>query len=169
MPEENPLMFERFQLWLYTGKIVEAPGHLDFPIHSRILANLYIFGEARGMPELQNAVTDEVIDQYEQSALIPTGEIRHIYENTSEKSPIRRLCVDMMIQLSDELSDPSSSAGADLLRSNHWPKEFLADLIIALCGIVAAHGPGKDFSEDRQQYHVSTSDNQGDVEEEKNS
>ena len=169
MPEEDPLIFNRFQLWLYTGNIVEAPGQSSPPIGDRTLTDLYILGEARGILGLQNAATDEVIDRFKKTGIIRAREIRHIYDNTSEKSPMRNLYVDMMTELSAELTDPSWDSGATYFASEYFPREFLTDLILALYHKVAVHEPKsyKDFSKDRQQYHVSTSDNQGDIEEEK--
>ena len=104
-------MFKPFQFWLYTGNIFEAPEHSASPEDHRTLTNLYIFGEARGVPGLQNAATDAVIDQDQKSHILYVTEIRHVCDNSSEKSPMRRLYVDMMIGSLANLRDPGWGIG----------------------------------------------------------
>ena len=158
MPEDDPSVFKRFQLWLYTGSILEAPGQSASTIDASTLTDLYLFGEARGIPALQNAATNEVIDKIEESNTIPALEVRHVYDHTCEKSPMRRLYVDLMIYRGANLRNPTWGIGTSNLKYD-YPVEFLMDLILAQYDILAVRPQHKDFSKDRQQYHVPTSGN----------
>ena len=93
LPEENATMFKRFQLWVYTNKIL-AEGEDENAIEYQTLADLYIFGDIRGIPDLQNGAMDTIIDKKASEKTIPAYEFRFIYKNSVDGSPLRRLCVD---------------------------------------------------------------------------
>ncbi len=89
LPSEDPGTFESFQLWAYTGSILEE-GENAAGISWEILVSLYIFGNAHGISGLQNAVIDLIIDKHDVDKKTPIVEIRKIWGQTSEASPLRR-------------------------------------------------------------------------------
>ena len=177
LPEERPQMFKRFLLWLYSGSIIESPKETCDKIHWKDLFGLYIFGDARSIPALQNAVIDALIDKCEQTDAIPTHYFVYIYDNTVDKSPLRRLVVDWIIYGIDHLAywsgfdtkdrrKCSSSSISSFMylecgtltpcpSIDHFPRECLFDIIMA-----QAHASGKstlkplDFKRIRELYYV---------------
>ena len=101
LPEDDPDMFKRFQLWLYTGSVVESPTEASTTVDWQCLFNLYIFGDARGVAHLQNATMDALIDKSHAENLIPTMQYKYVYENTADNSLLRRLLVDWITQRCD--------------------------------------------------------------------
>lgn len=51
LPEENETMFRRFQLWVYTKKLLEDDESF-IGIDWKPLVDLYIFGDKYGIPDL---------------------------------------------------------------------------------------------------------------------
>ena len=150
LPEDDPEMFAHFELWLYTGNILESHESVK-DITWDVLTRIYSFGEARGIPELQNAAIDVYIDKYYASSKIPIHLLNFIYENTLDSSPLRNLLVDLMTceavltdsQWFDEQTQPL------------YPQQFLFDLVKSLY----EHGAGTKnkvigFKALRSNYHV---------------
>ena len=96
MPDEDVDTFTCFQIWLYSKELPltdisgEELDEVDF-------VDLYIFGEARDIPEFQNAVMDALITKDATSTAVTTGAIRRIYEHTSKTSPLRKLILDFVL------------------------------------------------------------------------
>lgn len=148
--EDDPVVFSHFELWLYTGKILELHESVK-NIAWRVLTKIYLFGDARGIPELQNATIDLYIDKNYAAKEIPTYEINLIYENTLENSPLRRLLVDFM-SFNTVLTDPGWFSENV---NSRYPKQFLLDLVVSLY----EKGAGTktkitDFRLVRSDYHV---------------
>ncbi|KAL8797391.1 MAG: hypothetical protein Q9195_000546 [Heterodermia aff. obscurata] len=155
LPEENPSMFERFQLWLYTGSIIEL--HEKDRLSSKVLVDLYIFGETRIIPGLQNAVIDSTIDELIQYQLISVRSIDYLYANTSKRSPIRKLYVEMIVDNNIDLKDLKWGIKGEAPGFT-YPREFLADVILSQHDRLAGHRQKcKDFSKERERYYVLTS------------
>jgi len=98
MLNEDPTLFEYFQIWLYSKEILtndKVQG--DNPW--RVLVDLFVFGDARGILHLQNATVDAIITKPWDLNQISTRSIRYIYEETPEHSPLRRLFVESMANL----------------------------------------------------------------------
>ena len=125
MPEDDPDVFSHFAIWLYSGNILGSHEDIE-DIDWTVLTNLYLFGEARGIYILQNAAIDLCIDKFDGGDVIPTSEIYHVYENTAEDSPFRRLCVDWFtfeVTLRREWFRDDGN--------EHFPKDFLFDLAVS--------------------------------------
>ena len=154
-------MFQRFQLWLYTGSILETPEQDRPP--SAVLLNLYIFGETRIIPELQNVAIDSTIDRPMQKSSIPAVLINHLYANTSKGSPMRQLYVDMMVDGDIDVRDPIWGIEGEITR-NLYPKEFLADMIFSMQDrLLGKRQKRIDFTKERQRYYVPTSNGKADT------
>ena len=154
-------MFKRFQLWLYTGSILEAPDQAR--PSCKVLADLYIFGETRIMPELQNAVIDAIIDCLMKDNLLSVGSIDYIYANTPKGSPIRQLYVEMMVNGNVDLRDPIWGIEGKT-PGIIYPREFLADMIFSMQDrFVGKHKKRVDFTRERQRYYLPTSNGEADT------
>ena len=105
LPEDDPEVFQRFQLWLYTGSVIESSGEGTKAIDWMVFFRLYVFGDARGVAGLQNATIDALIDKSHKEIALPSilGP-NYIYDNTVEKSPLRRLMVDWVVYRAGDLS-----------------------------------------------------------------
>ena len=127
LPDDDPVAFSHFQLWLYTGNILEShesAKDIDWPV----LLDIYLFGDVRGIPGLQNKAIDVFIDKNVAMNQIPNSLLRRIYENTFGGSPLRKLLVDMMT-FNANLTD---SHWFDEKKLVLYPQEFLIDLAKSL-------------------------------------
>ena len=126
LPDDDPVAFSHFQLWLYTGNIIEShESPKDIPWE--VLIDLYLFGDARGIPRLQNEAIDLFIEKSDVMNEIPSGELNFIYQNTVDGSPLRKLMVDMMT-FDAVLTDSMWFDEEPTL----YPQQFLFDLAKSL-------------------------------------
>ncbi|KAL9631440.1 MAG: hypothetical protein Q9164_005891, partial [Protoblastenia rupestris] len=154
LPEDDINTFTHFQYWLYTDTVLLARQDNDLKnrdIDWATLMRLYIFGQARQVPLLQNAVMDGFITLQEVKRWTPLDQIRLVYDETLEHSPLRRLYVDKTVN-SARPDDPTwfSEATYDL-----FCPRFLFDVSKAYCERVAGKGEKiTDFWAVRENYHV---------------
>ena len=80
-------------------------------------------------PELQNHAIDAVIDKTAALDVIPMDFVRHIYENTQQKSLLRKLLVDKCARTGNISQGASSCQDG---KKTSCPKVFLWDLAPAL-------------------------------------
>ena len=147
MPDEDIEMFKNFQIGLYT-KEIQLADKAGKEINSDILVDLHILEEARGIPDLQNAAIDAFIAQLLGSRQFPTGLIRHVFGNTAEKSPLRRLFVDMCHCC-------CKTGYFDEEFYGNYSRRFLFDLAVAHCELAEGIGSKiQEFTADRSLYYV---------------
>ena len=151
LPEDDPATFQIVKNWLYTQKLVtEDEKGEDASCSSKMLMALYVFGDARGIPHLQNAVINAIRNQ----KAIPVPQVPYIFENTPESSPLRRLLVDMIAwDMWDRLDFNEGCAFKPGYRNCHTP-ESLMRLVVAVSKIprpmVIANAP---YRKDICSYH----------------
>ena len=144
--EDDPLVFERFQLWLYTKTVLdedETVASLSTPN----LFDLYIFVESRFMPKLQNHLVDLVIEKERKERRGLTPSDGDFSTKLTSSSPLWRLSVDM-------------AARKGSLR--HWsfdgyPRKYLTDVILSLSDLRKKQAED-DFHKTRCNYHVHAKD-----------
>ena len=102
LPDDSSDVFQRFQLWLYSGSPMNPDEDLK-EIGWDIFIRLYVFAEKYDLVDLQNITIDFFMARQRILREIPTGmaPVNLIYENTSERSPLRRILVDKTAQLAD--------------------------------------------------------------------
>ncbi|MCJ1404986.1 hypothetical protein MMC11_008212 [Xylographa trunciseda] len=83
--EESSKVIERFQLWLYSGSILE---HME--------SWIYFFAKIRLITKLENDVIDVLIRQQQKSNLCFQSEF--MFKETMKGSAIRKFCVDTMVR-----------------------------------------------------------------------
>ena len=98
MPEEDPAVVQRFQVWAYTGTIMPSDEDIS-KIRYRALIKLYIFAEKYDIPDLQNSAMDTILLKMEASQKTPMGLFAYVYEHTRSTSPLRRLFVNRVAQM----------------------------------------------------------------------
>lgn len=94
LDDEDPETFRMFNAWLYTDVLVEETDPLAIPWG--LLFNVYVFAEKRIIPLLQNAAIDAIIRAHRQE-FIPPIELRRAWASTAERSPLRKLLVDLRL------------------------------------------------------------------------
>jgi len=147
-------MFKHFQFWLYSNTI-NMSTNKRFDIEWKQLIDLFIFGEARGIPNLMNCAIDGLIDKQAYMFWTPLDQIPYIYDNTAPKSPLRQLLVDLVIRDSNFHDDSWFSE----VTFQWTTKEFLSDLAVAQCEFRrGVRSVADDFKATRRDYHVLASD-----------
>ncbi|KAK4695923.1 hypothetical protein P7C71_g1920, partial [Lecanoromycetidae sp. Uapishka_2] len=154
LSEDDPEVFKRFQLWVYTDKVLEK-GEAYGDISWTTLIELYVFGSIRGITDLQNAVVDILIDKSKSDNEVPTGDLQYIYNNTPEGSPLRRLLIDWTVFKGVLTSESWFSEDLRCV----YPADFLFDVASAQYVMICSKKPRvKDFKASRQDYYVVQSD-----------
>lgn len=149
LPEDDVEVFELFQFWLNSGELLDT-GESILDLSVSALIGLYLFAEARCIPQLQNLTIDALIHIIKATGKFPTGEILRIYDNTTETSPLRRLLVDISARIGELRHDWFTREKEGL-----YNKAFLVDLILALYDEKFKEG-SQDFIQLRCNYHVHT-------------
>ena len=156
--EDKVEVFGHFLPWLYSGN-VRAEGNGSDGCNDDglfLMIDLYLFGEMRGIPELQNKAIDELIRENNSTERVPTGLLNRIYDGTPVGSPLRRLMVDVTAQ-DGELTQNGWFAA---IKEDEYPKEFLVDLVCAMYTLHNDGGCGSsiDFLSCMYAYHVAISE-----------
>ena len=161
LPEDDVEIITYFQYWLYCRDIPIKTSNKDGDDREdktdwqfKMLIDLFIFSEARGIPELQNAAIHFFINNEYGEAYLPTHYIRYVYRNVSASSPLRRLLVDMTHSYAHMNVD--NTLGAWFPReSEDYCKDFLLDLAAAYCERVNGNKEKiTDFRAVRSNYYV---------------
>ncbi|KAL9631775.1 MAG: hypothetical protein Q9164_005706, partial [Protoblastenia rupestris] len=152
--EDDPDTFERSQLWLYSRELRDA-SETTKDVKWTVLVRVFLFGEARGIPELQNAAIDLFLDKYVIQNEIPTTLLNMIYGSTRDDSPLRRLMVDTMAHRAD-LSQQGSRGWFAEGRRARFPSSFMFDIAIELHKVLVGRRQIiTDFEKVRSVYHVT--------------
>lgn len=146
LPEDTVKTFKYFQLWVYTGNILESHETAK-DINFATLIDLYLFGEARGIPELQNATMDVLFQRNLLLHTIPIFELPRVYKNTLPNSLLRKAIVDLFVQ---KLVDASIELFFTEEKKPHLPQDFLIESIITKSKKQGSRHTGCDSSD----YHV---------------
>lgn len=150
LADEDPAIFTRFNEWLYTG-VFFLDNETEKDILYKVLIDLYIFAEKRGVIRLQNAVIDGIIKKNS----LPTIDIRHAWSNTSDSSPLHMLLVELYVRKAKfaEIMDEDKKRK---LFDSLFDKDILVAYVLAFHrlkdngSILASY----DFWKERCHYHV---------------
>ena len=135
LEREDPLVFERFILWLYTNRITDEA---LLPDHS-IIIDLWLFADRRDVPLLMNEMIDALHLDIGDHWLMPTDCLYKVYERSHTSSALRRMLIWTM----------SRTMGADMFEddyANRWPRGALLDMLRS----VLADRPASTLS--KEQY-----------------
>jgi len=154
LPDEKPQMFKYLQLWIYSGNILASHESVE-SVSWHVLFDLWIFGDARGIPDLQNAVIDVLINKQSIQNQLPNPNLNEIYEKTPVEAPMRRLLVDWF-SFCPNLADQQWFKEEYRYKN---PKSFLFDLLISYHGrTTGIKARITDFQAVRSDYYVEALD-----------
>ena len=125
LPEEQIDIFQRFQLWLYTGSPLAKE---EFPseVPWGILLSLYIFAECYDIPHLCNATMDALNGKLQASKELPVGDLHEVYANTRLASPLRKFFVETFARkVKPLIQDVNFTKSPE----DTYPFQFLIDLV----------------------------------------
>lgn len=104
LANKAPQTFRLVNFWLYTGVLTDDddievptanPEELPGPSWNE-LVDVYIFAERKSMPGLQNAYIELFIRRIVKSKSFPQEIIGRVWQQTSDRSKIQHLIVDML-------------------------------------------------------------------------
>ncbi|KAL8683128.1 MAG: hypothetical protein Q9224_006711, partial [Gallowayella concinna] len=124
MKDEDHDTFGRFIFWLYYGTVVDKDEDLS-TIPVKKLVDCYFLADRRDVPAMQNHIIDTLVQKARAADGLFCFLQRHIWANTPEQSPLRRLMVDMMA-----LRGNLSMIMKDEKDMDAFEKSFLVDLLI---------------------------------------
>ena len=166
LPDEDPVMFQHFELWVYTGSFL-AKEETEADVSWASLVDLYIFGELCDIPDLQNAAIDVLIDKQSSENVLRIEFLCLVYSTTPEGCSLRRLFVDWMACLpklipNDRYTPTSSGAPYGWFKEGTrglYPKDFLFALVFALSQLKSGQKFAiSDFKLKRADYYVKPRD-----------
>ncbi|CAO2658107.1 Nn.00g073670.m01.CDS01 [Neocucurbitaria sp. VM-36] len=120
--DDNNEVFRTFFHWISTGKLyskLTSEGKIPHQFHQ--ICQLYVFGDAREIPELCNAAVDLMFQKLCQDLVFPYTELNYIYSNTCDGSALRKLLVTVGVE--------NFSWEGLRQHSRSYPKEFLLDVM----------------------------------------
>lgn len=127
LPQDDVKVFERFNVWLYTGRLYDSvEGSKVTPPSTELLIKIYLFGDCRGIEALKNAA----MDLLGWNDGPPPSALKLIYDGTPEGCKLRRYAVDALAWActswlrKGELTDKEI---ANLLIRK--PRDFVADFV----------------------------------------
>ncbi|KAF2435920.1 hypothetical protein EJ08DRAFT_570120, partial [Tothia fuscella] len=88
-------IFQAFHQWLMMGSLTDQDDQLSVRRHSKFLIDVYVFGDAHGIPLLKNAVLDVILRDFNVAHTVPTTWIGYIYGNTTKNDELQKLILDM--------------------------------------------------------------------------
>ncbi|EGP82269.1 uncharacterized protein MYCGRDRAFT_97719 [Zymoseptoria tritici IPO323] len=116
LPTDDPDTFEAFVYWTHFRRmpVLEPRETLT------MLSQLWVFGDARAVPLLQNeAIAELVLIASKHERSFPVDIVPYIYENTRLGSPLRRVIIDLV----------TGGFGRKVYNFfGNWDKEALIDL-----------------------------------------
>lgn len=134
LPEDDPEVFRVVFTWLYTRRLVgekeaDIEGWNAYSLKFTKLCKAWVFGDARGMSEFQNAVMLELIsdsaykDDYHDAKAITWA-----YEHTTPGAPLRIFLADYPNTWPDSCLE-SYLTSED--RESPFHRDFLYDLLLS--------------------------------------
>lgn len=101
LDDEDPLLFQVFNEWLYTGNLLfhcEDP-HIDKRNSTKwsAMLNLYVFAEKRIIPKLQNDLIDAMWKFAIDEDYYPDIEVIPAWARTAKTSPLHTFLVDLYV------------------------------------------------------------------------
>ena len=148
LKEVDPAIFERFDFWLnldnvlYDHETAQSVPDID-------LLKSYFFADERGVPGMQNQIIDTILEKVFYAKTLDIKHQRLIWENTPDRSPLRRLLVDTLVMTADELPELLETEEQQAL----YDKSFIVDVLIAKCKHPTTI-PFTEFMERRCEYHI---------------
>ena len=122
LTEEEARTFRYFVIWLYRGSF-----HRNTTWTFTQMIKLWVFGDRREIPLLQNHVLDEIRDNVVKQGISPSvTQVDFVYNNTTSDSALRRFVIDV----AHRRMSPSTVLPPYV--EHQWNKEALYDMLKAV-------------------------------------
>lgn len=122
LPDVCVETMELFVHFIYNRCLADGAGH---KLSWEQLVEVWLFGDKHLIPSLQNSAMDALIMKNKTENVIPTKNVKVIYENTLSSSPLRKFILDLVTYIDiDRLMDTDNGS--------RWSHESLMDLARAL-------------------------------------
>ncbi|KAK4890531.1 hypothetical protein LTR27_010812 [Elasticomyces elasticus] len=118
LKEEDATLFRHFVKWLYSGQLPITPMKGD---NFDVLCALWLLGDRRDVPLLQNQALDAIRNEVMRTSKVPTHFIPELYANTTEKSGLRCFVMHLVALT----MNPTNLAAN---RKAGWPEEAVWDV-----------------------------------------
>jgi hypothetical protein len=123
LPDDDSDVFSAVFHWLFTQKLYfELAPDGSIPLSDRLICGVYVFGDARGMPDLCNAAIDLLFQKCVQIYMYPKSCLNYVWEHTMEGSVLRKFLTDFAAE------NYSWTTSTRLI--HEYPVEFLLDIIV---------------------------------------
>jgi hypothetical protein len=99
LPDDDLDTFRAFFHYMYSRKLYSClTDEGNIPLDGCDICYIYVFGDARGAPELCNAALDLLFQKHCQEWTYPTGQLNYVYDETPARSSLRKYLVDFAAQ-----------------------------------------------------------------------
>jgi hypothetical protein len=122
LSEDSPTIFQIFFHWIYTGELYSVVLDGAIPISFQDIFALYVFADARCIPELCDAAVDVFFRKFANVWYLPTDCLAYIYDNTLEGSNLRNIFVSLAVSTFNFCHIEN--------HEEQYPKQFLIDVIL---------------------------------------
>lgn len=144
---EEVSTFEKFVYWTYSRRFCNPTATDTKDIEWRDIVKLYIFGDRRNIPLLQNEAVNLLRKKIAQLWQLPAFEVDYIYSNTTSGSPLRKFVIEVIGKARNISFDKQTYVG--------WSSEPLIDLLALVWDPKKASWSKEDVAAlDMCQYHV---------------
>jgi hypothetical protein len=95
LADDNPEVFSAVYTWLFSGKLyfdLAADGSI--PMTEQLICEIYVFGDARGSPDLCNAAIDLLFQKSVQLWRFFHDSLHYVWQNSLKNAPMRRYLID---------------------------------------------------------------------------
>lgn len=125
LSDDSPEIFQVFFHWLYSRKLYhELTTEGQIPLSFKTILDIYIFGDARIVPELSNAAMNLFAQKLIRESCYPVDCVIEAYQNTRSGSGMRKFLAHIAATCF------SWSLDNDCLSA--LPKDFLVDILLLL-------------------------------------
>jgi len=141
LDDEDPFIFQAFVSWLYTERLYEDKKEPIDPksedrekrttvnLSQRQLMQIWLFGEKRGIPALQNKAINLYHQNFSESRLLDVYLLNTVYEQTLEDSKLRKYLAALYafsgLKFNMRSGNPGRvSQGLPLRLASATPREF---------------------------------------------
>lgn len=145
LADEDPKIFKKVYEWLYTRNLADTLEG-EMKLNFAVLLDLYLFGEKRMVPTLQNDTIDVIIRKCTEENYSPVSMIETVYEELSASSPLRKLIVDIAIH-----RDTAESFAS---KKKFYTEEFVVEVATEMLRIRTLSHKTWDYFLPYSKYHV---------------
>lgn len=164
LDDERTDVFEAFIHFVYTGQLMDDETKIDYATlngeetinHSsrtqRLMIKIWIFGDKRGAPRVQNQALNALHADICQSKLTWRSSVPLIYDNTNDGACLRAFWVERSI--GDNVSDYREA-----FKDGEYSAEYLADICDRHADLSANGETAGDLSQvDLCRFHIHDSE-----------